>query len=169
MTQTATQTGQEIWESTVDGKVSLNVPGPRGTLKNINAKGKGARLRISPGDRVVVEEGIRDRQNNPFINGKLMQVGGPVRVPLEEDEFEQDQQLSDDDLALFFTYSPEDFEAALPSLSEPNIRRLCTLFMTKGGTVAQQQIIGDYIEQTWPITSGDTPSYREMRQDPGAG
>jgi hypothetical protein len=161
----------EIWESNSDARVSMRVAGPRpGTEKTVGTAGKGQRLRISPEDRVIVEEAIRNHENNPFVNGKLSQVGGPARTPPENiEDFQQPQQLTDDELSLFFTMTPDEFGAALRELSEANVRRLRTLFMDNGGTVAQQQVITDFIEENWPITSGDTPSYREMRQDPQGG
>lgn len=161
-------TAQEIWESNVDARVSMRVPGPRpGSERPLSVKGKGQRLRILPEDRVVVEEGIRDAQNNPFVNGKLTQVGGPTRTPPENVEgFETEQSMSDEEMATFFALTPDEFAQALPALSEANVRRLQTLFRDKGGTVAQLEVINDYVEEHWPITSGDTPSYREMRQGP---
>lgn len=158
----------EIWESNVAGRISMHVPGPRDTLKPLTVLGKGQRLRISPGDRIVVEEGIRDLQNNPFVNGQLSQVGGPTREKTEAEEELglPDQQMSDDVLAGFFSLEPDDFTSALHELSEVNVRRLQTLFRDKAGTVRQQEIIKDYIDEKWPITSGDTASYREMRSEP---
>lgn len=164
-TQTATQ--PEIWESNIQGRVSMSVPGPRqGADRRLTVYGKGQRLRITPEDRSLVEEGIRDVQNNPFANGKLTQVGGPERVAAEDAPTLGIQQFSDEELAVFFAMSPEDFGSALGELSEANVRRLRDLFRDKGGTVAQQEVINDYIEEQWPVTSGDTASYREMRSDP---
>jgi hypothetical protein len=157
----------EVWESNVMGRISVNVPGPRDTTKKLSVLGKGQRIRIQPEHRELAEEGIRDQQNNPFANGKLSQVGGPERVaPQRDDDFTSDQRFSDEDLAIFFSLSPDDFGTALRELSEANVRRLETLFKDKGGTVAQQEVIREYIEERWPVTSGDTASYREMRQSP---
>jgi hypothetical protein len=157
----------EIWESNIPGRVSMDVPGPRDTTRQLTTLGKGQRLRIKPEDREIVEEGVRDIQNNPFANGMLQQVGGPRRVPPIDAEADLgEQQFSDDDLAVFFSMTPDDFRVALDGLSENNVRRLQTLFTDKGGTVAQKEVINDYVEAKWPITSGDTASYREMRQEP---
>lgn len=168
---TSTETDRvEIWECNIDGRVSMDVPGFRpGVSQRLTAAGKGQRIRIRPGDRVIVEEGIREVQKNPFVNGMLSQVGGPSREPNPDRPEEAElgnQQLSDDDLAVFFSLSPEEFESQLAELSQANVFRLRTLVIDKGGTVRQQQIITDYVEEKWPVTSGDTKSYREMRQEP---
>jgi len=157
----------EIWESNVDGRISVNTPGPRDTVKKLTTLGKGQRIRITAEHRELAEEGIRNQQNNPFANGKLTQIGGEARIPPpRDDDFVAPQQFSDEELAIFFTMTPEEFGAALRELSEANVRRLETLVREKGGTVAQQEVLREYIEEQWPITSGDTQSYREMRQSP---
>lgn len=157
----------EVWESNISGRVAMEVAGARpGTTRRLTTMGKGQRLRITVEDRELVEEGIRNIQNNPFANGKLTQIGGKTRVAPEGTEVLGTQQFSDDDLAMFFAMTPEDFRAALGELSEANVRRLRDLFRDKGGTVAQQEVINDYIEEKWPVSSGDTPSYREMRSEP---
>lgn len=151
----------ETWELNIDGRVSMAVSGARGQEKNLTAKGKGQRIRLTTEDRELAEEVIRDSQNNPFINGMLSQISGPVRERREGD-FEEKQQMDDEELAGCFALDDADFIATLDAFSEPNVRRLRTLFKDRGGKVSQQEILNEYIETKWPASSGDTPTYREM-------
>lgn len=168
-TKKAASATTETWESNVEGRVSMTIVNEAtGRETHLTTRGKGQRLRISTEHRELVEEGIRDIQNNPFVNGKLSQISGPTRKPSQEEQEQElgNQQFTDDDLAGLFTLPIEDFDAVLPDLSQANVFRLRDLLSDRQGTVQQQANLTEYIEKTYPVTSGDTPSYREMRQEP---
>lgn len=148
---------QEIWETTVPGRVTVSVTNSRGRPQDLSVVGAGQRLRISPGDRELVEEGIRDQQNNPFRNGVLYQVGGPkASEPASPDA------LSDDDLKAAFDATGSDFESIVEALSEVNIRRLKQLTGPVDASRSQIEFLDKIIAERYPV-GGDTPTYREMQ------
>lgn len=148
---------QEIWETTVPGRVTVTITNSRGRPQDLSVVGAGQRLRITATDRELVEESIRDRQNNPFRNGTLYQVGGPKAIePASPDA------LSDEDLRLTFESTGAEFESIVEALSEVNVRRLKVLTGPVDASRSQIEFLDKIIAERYPV-GGDTPTYREMQ------
>lgn len=161
--------GKEIWESTVPGRISVTVTDERGRETTESVLGKGKRLRLRALDRQINEERIRDEQNNPFTNGMLICINRPT-VAAGDGEPEvpvgaSDNELSDDDLAGLFDLDVVDFEPAVQSLTEVNVRRLKMLAVERDAKASQIGFINDYIQEKWPVGK-DTPTYREITGRP---
>lgn len=146
----------EIWESTIPGRVTVTVTNSRGNRQDQSVVGNGSRLRITTDDRELVEEQVRDPQNNPFLNGMLYQVGGPTRADSSPDA------LSDDDLKDVFDMTGDEFANIVAGLSEVNIRRLKSLTGPVDASKSQIEFLDEIIATRFPI-GGDTPTYREMQ------
>jgi len=156
---------KEIWESTIEGRVSVVVLNSRGREQTMSIRGKGARLRLTTEERVLIEEQVRYRQNNPFRNGMLVQVGGPKPAPGEDGQLpDTEQALLDSDLKALYDLKDSDFEDAVKSLSEVNVRRLKGMVSEADASKSQIDFLDLYIEQQWPL-GGDTPSNAEARGD----
>lgn len=151
---------KEIWESTIEGRVAVEVMNSQGRPQTLSIKGKGSRLRLVGSERTVIEEQVRERQNNPFRNGMLIQVGGPVDPEAEPSA----DELADEDLAGLFELKGGDFAEAVQALSEVNVRRLKAMVKAHDATSSQVEFIDGYIAQQWPI-GADTPSNAEARGD----
>lgn len=149
----------EIWELTLPGRVHVNVTNHLGREKDLSAKGKGGRIRISTLDRELAEEQIRVPQINPFRNGMLVQVGGPK---LEGDT--RKEAVADEDLLDFFQVKDESgFKELIEEVGEVNLRRLQMMSEDPAVdvSVVQKRALEELIVERYPI-GGDTPTYREM-------
>lgn len=156
---------KEIWESTIPGRISVQVLNSRGRPQEVSILGKGQRLRLTPEERVLVEEQVRDPQNNPFRNGMLVQVGGPAPEPEVDGSLpDTDQALLDADLGALFELRESDFEDAVRALSEINVRRLNAMVDEQDASKSQIDFLDKYIAETWPI-GADTASNAEARGD----
>jgi hypothetical protein len=154
----------EVWELTLPGRVHVAVTNHLGRERDLTAKGKGSRLRLSTLDRELAEEQIRVPQINPFRNGMLVQVGGPK---LEGDV--RKEAIADDELVEYFGVKDEDsFKELIEEVGEVNLRRLQTMAEDPAidVTVVQSRAITELIADRYPI-GGDTPTYREMMGSQG--
>lgn len=159
---------KEIWELTTGGRVAVLQFDAKGQERTLTVRGKGQRLRVTKSERELCEERIRDKQNNPFRNGKLLWINRDTSAVEEADQTPGEQELADSDLAALFEAEDQPgFEAAVKELSEVNVRRLKELAndASLGAKAYQVVFIDEYIHETWPI-GGDTPTYREMQQVP---
>jgi len=147
---------REIWELTIPGRVTLEVPNPRGRPQTITALGKGQRLRISTYDREIVEEGVRVMDNNPFRNGML------VRVDKSAEHAPSNEELSDADLQAIFELGQDDFRATVTELGEVNVRRLKAMVGEVDASKSEIEFIDELIADRWPL-GGSMPSYDEMQ------
>lgn len=154
----------EIWELTLPGRVHVNVLNHLGREKDLTARGKGGRIRLSTLDRELAEEQIRVPQINPFRNGMLVQVGGPK---LEGDI--RKEAVPDEDLIEFFSMKDEaGFMELIQEVGEVNLRRLQMMAEDPAVdvSVVQKRAIDELIVDRYPI-GGDTPTYREMMGSQG--
>lgn len=152
---------EEIWESTIPGRIWVTTVNARGTRKDISVGGReGARLRIAKIDREITQEQIVDPLNDPFLNGMLRRVDADQnKVP----ETKTDQALSTEDLVTLFAKDTPAFQSAVDALSEVNVRRMLSIAKDVDATMSQQQYLKDSVQRRWPITSGDTETYRELK------
>lgn len=150
---------KEIWESTIEGRIFVEVAGERGRTRQEQCKGKGSRIRLTREDRELAEERIRNHEHNPFRNGMLV-----LRNP-RADHTSSADELTDEDLVDLFQLDLEDFQAAAAELSEVNVRRLLLLAVEHDASHRQLEFIREHIAATYPI-GGDTPTYREMQARP---
>lgn len=151
---------KEIWESTIEGRNSFSVLNSLGRPQTISIVGKESRLRITADERIIIEEQIRKVQHNPFKNGMLIQVGGPISPDAERSA----DELDDETLGGLFELKGADFEDAVRSLSEVNVRRLKTMVQDKDASKSQLEFLDDHIAASWPLGS-DTASNAEARGD----
>lgn len=148
---------KEIWESTIPGRISVQVQNSQGRPQTISIVGKGSRLRVTEDERLLVQEGVRHEQNDPFTNGMLIMMN-------RKDGAAADDELNDEQLGTLFELTGEDFENAVRALSEVNIRRLKSMVVEKDAARSQMEFLDELIEERWPIGS-DTPSNAEARGD----
>lgn len=165
-TPLAQRAGEEIWESNIPGRVFVESTNPStGRAKSTSCVGKGSRLRISTLDRLIAEEGIRESSNNPFRNGML------TRVDAEADKLDGDvsNALTDTQLFELFALTPAEFIGALDSLTELNVRRLKEACVSQDATNSQVEAIQAVLDKKYPVSSGETPTWREMQGTPNDG
>lgn len=151
---------EEIWESTVPGRVSLAVDNGRGGTKGITVKGQGQLLRLTSMDRELAEEVVRDPANNPFRNGALVRVDNRKAGHKPSND-----ELSDSDLADMFALDQDDFIAIVPTLSELNVRRLNKMAPEVNARHNQVEYLREYVAENYAI-GGTVPSYDEMQAQP---
>lgn len=159
-TTMAERAGEEIWELMVPGRVHVEVTNHRGQPATISVVGKKSRLRISPTDREICQERIRDVENDPFENGSLRRIDSKV---LEAERAAN--ELSDDDLREVFNLTGPEFEDMVRSFSQVNVRRMAAMTEDVDASNSQIVFLKDYIQETWPI-GGTVPSYEEMQRTP---
>jgi hypothetical protein len=121
---------------------------------------EGARLRIAALDREITQEQIVDRDNDPFVNGMLRRVDGDQQAVKETQTI---QALTTEDLVTVFAKEGAGFQRHVDALSELNVRRMLSIAKDVDATLSQQQYLKESIERRWPITSGDTETYRELK------
>lgn len=156
----------EIWELTVPGTVWVSIVNERGRERAVQVGGRGGkRLRISPLDRELTQERIVDPENDPFLNGALVRVD--TRDPGRE---RSDQELTTEALVEIFGLETPMFIKRINALSEVNVRRMKVMCEDVDATQSQALALKNLIDERYPITSGDTEVYRELKAaQPGAG
>lgn len=150
-----TTTKLEIWELTLPGRVTMTVTNSRGRPQQISAKGKGQRLRVTAEDRQIAEEGIRNPDNNPFRNGKLVRIDAKDHQPAPD-------ELSDPELQAIFELDQQDFQETVRALGEVNIRRLKSMFAEVDASKSEIDFVNELIEERYAI-GGSMPTYDEMQ------
>lgn len=157
----AERPNEEIWELTVPGRVNLTVTDNRGQERLLTAKGVGQRLRLTEDDRLILQERMRDPQNDFFTNGMLVRVDSGA----DKDSATPDQ-LTDEELVTLFGLPMDEFKPIVQSLGEVSVRRLSTMAESSGASVQQANFLKEQIAERWPVTSGVTKTYREMMSAP---
>ena len=147
---------REIWESTIPGRVTLQVTNEKGRPLTITTRGKGQRLRIAPEDREIAEESVRQVEHNPFRNGMLVRVDKSASHSPSADE------LTDPELQAIFELEPADFRATVSELGEVNIRRLKAMTVEADASKSEMEFIDELIAERYPI-GGSMPTYDEMQ------
>lgn len=151
--------GEEIWETTIPGLIWITTVNARGATKAVSVGGRaGARLRIATLDREISEENIIDTVNDPFTNGMLRRIDANRPEPAEGD-----QSLSTEDLMVVFSKDGAAFKKAVDALSEVNVRRMDAIASDVDASMSQSKYLKETIKERWPITSGDTPTYRDLK------
>lgn len=156
----AEREGEEIWELTIPGRVSVSITNHLNQPATRSVKGAGSRLRISTHDRMIAQEQVRLPENDPFQNGMLVRVD----TRAAEDPGSE-HSIDDEELAILFSLDQGEFEAQVPLQTQVNCRRLLAMAEGRGATVGQFDFLKRYVAETWPI-GGDTPTYREMKARP---
>lgn len=145
---------EELWETTGEGMIFLQVTGIDGKPRTVSVGGRvGQRLRISEYDRMLHAESVLDDNADPFQNGMLIRVNGPQV---------SDQALTEDQVAEIFTHTGKPFQDLVLALNEYNTRRLLEKADALDATNSQIQFLRATIEERWPL-GGDTPMYRELK------
>ena len=147
----------EIWELTIPGRVHVQVTNHLGRPRDLSAKGRGARLRLTTLDRELAEERIRNDGNNPFRNGMMVRVDRPA---------DSADALTDEDLrGAFKDCGDEEFRALLEDMTEVNLRRMKALTREAGATVSQNALLDEVIAERFPL-GGTVPSWEEIMRNP---
>lgn len=148
---------EEVWESDVEGRVWVEATDHRGAPRMLTTLGVGQRLRITPDDRLLAQERVRQRQNDPFVNGMLRRVDADQS---NDPTTETPDAMSDEDLKLVFSLDEADFIEEVNRLSEVPLRRMKHM-APANASIVQDKILTELIAERYPI-GGDTPTYREM-------
>lgn len=157
----ALRENEEVWELTVPGRIHIEVTNIAGRPQPLTVSGVGQRLRIKTTDRQIVQERVRNAQNDPFLNGMLVRIDG------RRSESERSpEELNDADLAEVFQLDRADFEAMVDAFGEVNVRRLEGMATAEDASVNQVDYLKKSIATRWPITSGSTKTYDEMMRTP---
>lgn len=151
--------GEEIWETTTDGRVWVSQTDERGHTRETSVGGKaGSRLRISTIDREICQDRVMGP--DPFTNGMLRRVDADQAT---DPRTASDDVLSTEDLMVGFSKSGNAFRSYVDRLSEFNVRRMHEMAEMVDASQSQvtylRTVITDRFRQ-----EGDTPTYREMRQ-----
>lgn len=151
--------GEEVWESTVPGRVHVAVTNHLGRVADVTAAGTGSRIRISTLDRQLAEEQCRDLEVNPFRNGMLFKIAGP------DQEGDTSNVLNDEAMIEVFNLKPQEFEKILGDLSELNVRRLKAMSVPADAAASQIRTLDELIELKWKV-GNSTPTYDDMMTGP---
>ena len=153
---------EEIWECQVEGTIYFEVTNHKGVPKSTSVRGVGSRIRLTTEDRILMQERILDRINDPFVNGMMLRLDADQQG---DEATRSTDALSEADLIAAFQLDPGDFSDYVSSLSEVNVRRLNTLKKKAKATVEQAEYIQQLITDRFTV-GGDTPTYREMQAAP---
>jgi hypothetical protein len=146
---------REIWESTIPGRVTLEIADAKGRTQTLTTLGKGQRIRITTDDREIVEEGIVEAEHNPFKNGMLFRVDTGAHERSTE-------EISDAELAAIFDLGQDDFRSTVTALGQVNVRRLKNMVADVDASKSEIEFLDQLIEERWPL-GGSMPSYDEMQ------
>jgi hypothetical protein len=155
------ETGEEIWECQIPGKVYVAVTSGRwGETKSVSVSGVGQKMRISTRDRVLNQELVVSAEVDPFRNGML--------VRLDADQQQDSLTASRDALTnaaladIFNQYTGAEFKAAIEDLNEVNLRRMKEMCDEIDATASQQKVLDQLIARRYPIGK-DSKTYRELK------
>lgn len=155
--------GEEIWETTVTGRVWVETTNDRGQPRAMSVGGRaGARLRISAEDREIAQERIINRELDPFTNGSLIRVDSDQQ---SDERTKSTDALNTEQLVEVFAKTGKAFQAKVDGFNELTVRRLLDMAEDVDATNSQINYLKKSIEERWPV-GGDTPTYREMQGDP---
>lgn len=151
MVAASTQNGEELWESQVPGQVWIKVT-ENGVSKSKKVQGVGAKLRLSMWDRKLTQERIRDKVNDPFVNGMLVRLGTNQQ---EDPETASPSAMTDEDLMNMFKTKPmAKFRDLIDPLTEVSLRRLADLAKDNDSVTANQERV---------LTETLTTKYEQIR------
>lgn len=158
--QLLTRPGEEVWETTIPGRIWLEATNDRGKPVPLSVGGRpGARLRISTEDRIIAQERIIDREFDPFVNGMLTRIDADQQ---QDEKTKSADALSTEDLLKIFSYSSRRFQTAVDQLGQVSVRRMLEMAETVDATASQTSYLKKAIDERWPI-GGDTATYREIK------
>lgn len=153
---------EEIWECQVEGTIYFEITNHKGAPASTSVKGVGSRIRVTTEDRILMQERILDRVNDPFVNGMMIRIDADQQ---EDESTRSTDALSEAELIAVFDLEPADFAEYVSSLSEVNVRRLAGMKKKAKITVEQAEYIQELIAEKYSV-GGDTPTYREMQAAP---
>lgn len=152
---------EEIWENQLPGRTWVAKRDYDGRPSSDSVVGVGGRLRISTADRIRNQERIREPRLDPFRNGTLVRIDSPQSSdPLTDSA----DALTREELLEAFQMDFDDFRDYVAELSEVNVRRLVAMSTEAEATVNQANFLKEQIETRFPVTSGDTKTWREMQR-----
>lgn len=152
--------GEEIWETTIPGRIWVITTDDRGKEKPISVGPKvGARLRIKSLDREVAQDSILTDDGDPFTNGMLKRVDADQN---DNPQTASTQALTTEELSAVYTKSGAAFQAAVRKLNELNVRRLREMAEVLDAKASQISFLDSHIEEHYKRGS-DTPTYRELK------
>lgn len=153
--------GEEIWETTTQGRVWVVTTDHKGHEKPISVGGKlGARLRITSVDREINQDRILEDTSDPFRNGILKRVDADQNT---DERTASDQALDTNELVTVFAKSGMAFQSAVKKLNERNVRRLREMCDAVDASTSQVAFLDKHIEEHYR-QQGAMPSYNEMMQ-----
>jgi hypothetical protein len=147
--------GEEIWETTTDGRVWLTMVDDRGrdVVKSVGGK-VGDRIRIKTTDREIMQDNVED---GPFSNGMLKRVDSQAKP-----EDNSPQALTTDELMVGFTKSGKAFHSWVAALNEMNVRRMRDMAEAVDATASQIAHLDTVIKEKFRV-EGDTETYRTLK------
>lgn len=153
--------GEEIWETTTEGRVWVVQTDHRGHERRVNVGGKvGQRLRITAVDREINQDRILEEESDPFRSGMLKRIDADQNT---DERTASDQALSTDELIPVFAKSGMAFQSAVKKLNERNVRRLREMAEAVDASTSQVTFLDKHIEANYR-QHGAMPSYNEMMQ-----
>lgn len=151
--------GEEIWETTTEGRVWVTTSDARNKEKPVSVGGQvGQRLRISVDDREINQDAIMNAADDPFVNGLLKRIDQDQN---DDERTKTDQALSSEDLAKLFAKSGNAFQSAVRKLNELNVRRLREMAEGLDASGSQVRFLDEHVAEHYR-NEGTMPSYNEM-------
>ena len=155
--------GEEIWETTVTGRVWVETTNDRGQPRSISVGGRaGARLRISAEDREIAQERIINRELDPFVNGSLIRIDSDQQA---DERTASVDAVNTEQLVEVFAKTGKAFQSKVDGFNELTVRRMLAMAEDVDATNSQITYLSKSIDERWPV-GGDTPTYREMQGEP---
>lgn len=165
----ATREGEEIWLNTHAGPVYVRVSAPRAKRPNATALRRvegGGRLRITTADRELYSESVVAARRDVFRNGVLKRLDTPTEDKPLDPEYQEDQALTDKEIAALLTKQGSPFQAAVRKLDERNVMRLKELVEAEDSPATQKQrsFVLKHVEENFKPQH--TPAHsRELREE----
>ncbi len=153
--------GEEIWETTTEGRVWVAMVDDRGrdVVKSVGGK-VGDKIRIKTTDRQIMQDNVDD---SPFTNGLLKRVDAAATP-----EDNSPQAMTTEELMVGFTKNGKAFHAWVDGLNEMNVRRMRGMAEEVDATASQISHLDAVIKTKYRI-EGDTETYRTLKQFGEAG
>lgn len=160
--QPKARAGEEIWETTTEGRVWVTSTDDRGKERAVAVGGKvGQRLRIASLDREICQDRILDDTSDPFVNGLLKRIDADQNA---DERTASQQALSTEELMSIFDKTGNAFQSAVRKLNELNVRRLREAADALDAKASQLAFLDEHLATNYK-GGGDTPTYREMQAD----
>lgn len=152
--------GEEMWETTTNGRVWVVVSDHRGVEKEVSVGGKaGSRLRIKTLDREILMDRLPYGKETAFTNGLLKRIDQDQNL---DERTATDQAFRTDELVALFAKSGNAFQAAVKKLNAINVGRMIDMAEAVDASASQISFLQQWYDENFKPKDGPTTTHKEM-------